>query len=72
MHNIIINSSGWLTFDLSWVIELLKFQELLNLKIRPVLNHGWWRVGEIEKLGEGDFFWIKDKFLIIKMKHAYV
>ena len=72
MHNIIINSSGWLTFDLSWVIESLKFQELLNLKIRPVLNHGWWRVGEIVKLEEGDFFWIKDKFLIIKMKHAYV
>ena len=72
MHNIIINSSGWLTFDLSWVIELLKFQELLNLKIRPVLNHGWSRVGEIVKLGEGDFFWIKDKFLIIKMKHASV
>ena len=56
MHNFIINSSGWLTFDLSWVIELLKFQELLNLKIRPVLNHGWWRVREIVKLGEGDFF----------------
>ena len=43
------NSSGWLTFDLSFVIEVLNFKNftrnsLMNLKIRPTLNHGWQRV----------------------------
>ena len=45
------NSSGWLTFDLSSVIELLDFRELYNkfvtkFEIQAILNHGWWRVGD--------------------------
>ena len=43
------NSSGWLTFDPSCVIELLNFQELYNKFItkfenQAILNHGWRRV----------------------------
>ena len=32
------NSSGWLTFDLSCVIELLSFQELYNKFIPNIGN----------------------------------
>ena len=40
------NSSGWVTFDLSCVIEVLNFKNfatnsLINSKIKPILNHGW-------------------------------
>ena len=47
------NSSGWLTFDLSCVIELLNFLELykkFSTKLENQADSKSWRVGAIGKV----------------------